>query len=245
MRLAAIVLACTACGGGAKPAPAPAPATPLDSPVTPRSTPPPKLTWTDRGFDVAGLPAVARAGEIAVVPVRDNDSARGFPNLRIDVRDRTDKVAQTIQVMTANEYEQLVPDGHRATPELVQRLEVANHELAKLHGLHDLVVMHAMEIQPTKDVPHLAIDDTIDVEFDSDHLHVFHHDDSRPFITLATTGWLAVAAKRCPDCPPCENPALLGGVYHAPLISLVVLDIAYKGTDTCWQPPDQWHVVAW
>jgi hypothetical protein len=234
-----------ACGGHPAPASKRQPATALDSQVTVRSTPPPKLAWQDGAFVVTGLPAVGRGGEVAVVAVRDNDSGRGFKNLRIEARDRTDKVVQTVPVMTVDEYQQLVPDGKTASAELAHRLEVANHELAKLHGLHDLVAMHALELQPTTDLPHLAMGDELDVDFSVDHVHVFHHNDMRPFITTSAIAWLAGPGKTCAGCPPCANPALLVNAYHATLITVLVLDIGYRGTDTCWEPPDQWHVIAW
>ena len=244
---AAVAMACVACGGKPPPGEAhpPAQQTPLDSPVTARATPPPRLAWRGGAFVADGLPAVARSGELAVVAVRDSDGARGFANLHVEVRDRTDKVAQTIAVMTVDEFEQLVPDHKTQTPELAHRLEIANHELAKLHGVHDLVAMHALEVQPTKDLPHLAIGDELEVDFSVDHMHVFHHNEDRPFITLGATAWLAKPGKRCPDCPPCENPALLAGAYHVVPIAVLVVDISYSGTDTCGEPPDQWHVVAW
>jgi hypothetical protein len=243
--LAFVLGAIAACGGHPAPATKAQPTTTLDSQVTARSTTPPKLAWSDGAFAVEGLPAVARGGEVAVVAFRDNDSGRGFKNLRIEARDRTDKVVQTIPVMTVDEYQTLVPDGKTASAELAHRLEVANHELAKLHGLHDLVAMHPLELQPSKDLPHLAIGDELDVDFDVDHVHVFHHNDERPFITLTATSWLANPRKTCEGCPPCTNPVLLANAYHVPLITVLVLDIGYHGTDTCWEPPDQWHVIAW
>jgi hypothetical protein len=43
----------------------------------------------------------------------------------------------------------------------------------------------------------------------------------------------------------CSNPAFLSGAYHATEINALVVDIGYKGTDTCWEPSDQLHVIAW
>jgi len=39
--------------------------------------------------------------------------------------------------------------------------------------------------------------------------------------------------------------AFLDGVYHAEGINVLVAQIGYRGTDTCWEPADQMHVVVW
>ena len=113
--------------------------------VQKRDTPPPVVEWKDHGFATDTLPAVAKAGEVVIVPVRITDE-RGYANLTLEVRDRTDTTVQTIQVMTPNEYESFAPGG---TPSeaLTRRIAAANAELARLHGVHDLVAMGPMEIQ--------------------------------------------------------------------------------------------------
>ena len=211
----------------------------------PRSTPAPELAWKDSSFAADTLPAVARGGEIVVVPHRDSDGGRGYPNLRVEVRDRADKVIQTLQVMTSNEFETLAPGG-TPSPALQHRIDAANAELVKLHGLHDLVPMHALEVQkPADGEPHFAIGDGLDVDWSKDHLHVFHHNTDRSFITLDGTPWLAKSYKPCANCDLCENPPYLAAVYHATGINLLVVEIGYKGTDLCWDPGDQLHAVAW
>src|SRR5690348_5431505 len=97
------IVALAACGGAKATAPAAGPADPVPSNVAApvRSTPAPAIAWQDGAFKTDRLPAVARAGEVAVIAVRDNDGGRGSPNLRIEVRDRTDRLVQTIPVITA------------------------------------------------------------------------------------------------------------------------------------------------
>jgi len=205
-----------------------------------RGTPAPHLAWRDNAFGTEALPVVARAGEIAIVAVRQIDGERGFPNLRIEVRDRSDKTIQTLPILNSNEYEQLAPGGI-AGPELQKRIEVANTELARLHDLHDLVAMKRLEIQAPTDntFPHLAIGDGLDVDWSSDHVHVFRHDSDRQVVTVEGKAWLA------PVHPNCDNPAFLRSVFHAPELSVVVVQIAYRGSDSCGVPSDQFHVVAW
>ena len=238
------IVALAACGGAKASAPAPDPV-PSNVAVPVRSTPAPAITWQDGGFHTDRLPAAARGGEVAVVAVRDNDGGRGYPSLRIEVRDRSDKLIQTIPVMTANEFEALAPGGKPGAM-LARRIADANHALATLHGLHDLVEMHALEVQkPTNTPAHLAMADDIDVDFGGDHVDVLIHDSERVLAHRATGSWEVAPSKDCAKCEMCEHPAYLGNAYHATGIDLVVVDVAYMGTDTCWEPSDQLHVVAW
>jgi hypothetical protein len=242
--LALVLLALAACGGS--PAPPPEVLSSHASEPLARDTAAPKITWADNTFVTATLPAVARAAEITVVALRDHDGGRGYPNLEIEVRDRNDKTIQSITILIPNEYETLAPDG-KPGDVLAKRIEAANAELAKLHGVHDLVPMKPLDLQKPADGsdPHLAIGDNLDVDWNKDHLHVFPHNVDRPVTTVDGHGWLAPSHTSCAGCGVCENPAFLGAVYHAPAINIVVVEIRYHGTDTCEEPGDQPHVVAW
>jgi hypothetical protein len=214
---------------------------PIGSSGTPhRATPAPHIEWKDNAFGTEALPVLARAGELAIVAVRQIDGERGFPNLRIEVRDRTDKTIQTIPILNSNEYEALAPGGV-ANAELQRRIDAANTELARLHDLHDLVAMKPLEIQAPTDntFPHLAIGDGLDVDWNGDHVHVFRHNSDRQVVTVDGKAWLA------PVHASCSNPAFLRSVFHAPELPVVVVQIAYRGSDSCGVPSDQFHVVAW
>lgn len=237
----ALALALVAACGSSTPAPAPSPLASRTKPGTP-TTPPPHISWREgtadvRGFDVRQLPAIARDASIAVVPVVDSDGGRGYPNLHIEVRERGDFVARTIDVMTSNEYETLVTDEERPTPELDKRLAAANEQLAELHAAHDLVTMQQLTpSEPPK------------VDFDGHAVRVLarvRFGDYKTIAKVDATSWLPKPAPRCAQCPPCENPAHLDSVYKAPGIDAVVVRIAFSGTDTCWEPGAQLHVIAW
>jgi hypothetical protein len=239
--LCPIVVAC-----GSRPPEPQAP--PLSSHVEQhhRTTPAPIVSWRDGGFFTDALPAVARAGEVTVVAIRESDAGRGYPNLRIEVRDRADKTIQTIPIMTSNEFETLVPDE---TPSqgLRHRIDAATAELARLHGLHDLVPMHSLEIQkpPDEGLQDFAIGDGFDIQWNKDHVHVFRHNINEALTSRDGTKWLEKDHKPCPNCEVCENPAFLAGVFHATEINVLVVEIGYKGNDTCWEPCDQLHVFTW
>jgi hypothetical protein len=237
---ALVLLAVVGCGSS----PPPAAVRGERGVVLDRGTPAPVIAWHGGAFALTGLPAIARGGEVVVVAMVEGDGGRGNPSLRIDVRDRSDKLQQSIPVMTAAEAETMVKDGVPA-PALQERIASANRELFALHGLHDLVAMHALELQSTDGDRHLAIGDGLDIDWDNDHLHVFHHNANHALVTLDGTPWLVREHKACPECEPCNHAAFLAGVYHAPDINTVVVDIGYRGTDTCTEPGDQQHVVVW
>jgi hypothetical protein len=107
--------------------------------------------------------------------------------------------------------------------------------------------MHALELQKPADGAdqHLAIGDGFDVDWNRTHLHVMHSNTDHELTAYDGTPWLVKDHKPCPGCTPCENPAFLDGVYHADSINVLVIQIGYRGTDTCWEPADQMHVVVW
>jgi hypothetical protein len=213
--LVAIAACVPVTAGCARPTPTPAPAPVANTSAPPppnASAPPPHIDWRDGRFDTANLPALGTRGEVVVVPMIENDGGRGFPNLRIEVHDASDRVIRRIDVMTANEYETLVPDGEHASPTLTARIETANRALETLATEHDLAPM-----QQRKNA-----DLTID---------------------FAAHGWLAPKGPRCAGCPPCENPPYLDAVYESAHSRLLLVRVAYRGTDTCWEPSPQWHVI--
>jgi len=245
--LVAIAFGLGACGGGSASAPSPAKGDTLSGSafeVPKRQTPPPVIEWKDRAFATDALPAVAKAGEVVVVPIRITDE-RGYANLRIEVRDRTDTTVETIQVMTPNEYESLAPGGNPSNA-LLHRISDANAELAKLHGMHDLVPMGPLEIQPPADSTptHLAMGDGLDIDWNGDHLHVFRHNQDRPVFTRDGHAWLAPLHQSTAGA--CNFPSFLRAAYHAPQLSVVVVQLAYRSpSDACGVPSDQFHVIAW
>ena len=53
--------------------------------------------------------------------------------------------------------------------------------------------------------------------------------------------WKAAA----PVLATCENPASLGAAHVSLEHKLALLTISYSGNDTCWEPSNAPHVVAW
>jgi hypothetical protein len=235
-------MAALAACGGAKTSPSPAVGN--AAPLPARATPAPNVAWndTEHRFVVDGLPAAARDGRVALVAIEGGDGGRGYPNMRIELRDRDDRVLETLTVISANDWERLAPDG-KPGRELELRLGDMGHRLVTLHAQYDLVHLDALQVMKGGDEPHLATDGNLWVEWVGDSVHVIRKPapDARDQ-RLAHKGdpsWLVPASGHC------ENPAYLGGAYHIDGVDLVVVDVRYRGSDSCWEPADQWHVVAW
>jgi len=202
------------------------------------------IAWNaeEHRFVAAGLPAVARGGELAIVAVSGGDGGRGYPNVHVEIRDRADQLVRAISVVDANDWERLAPDGTPGT-ELDHRIAEVNRTLAELHDRHGLVAARPLTVDD-----HVARGNGITVDWTNAKLEVWQRFADRPmsrqdaFSQLAVVDGQAWLARPDRDC---TNPAFLRAAYHAATIHLVVVDIAYRGTDTCWEPADQWHVVAW
>ncbi|HUS28488.1 MAG TPA: hypothetical protein VMZ53_08265 [Kofleriaceae bacterium] len=194
------------------------------------TTPAPAISFIDDRFEVRGLPAIARDRSIVVVPVIEGDGGRGYPNLALEVRLNNDKPIETLPVMISNDYEALVANGS-AMPELVRRIEKTNARLREIHGKDDLVEMKRSD---NLDGRVSYANGTLTLVLDAGRSLASEHPD-----------WKAPQLLRRTNAPPCENPEYLKAVYFAEGINAIVVEIAFEGTDTCWEPGNQLHVVTW
>ena len=205
--------------------------------ATPTS-PAPSINFVDDRFEMSGFPAVTRDRGYVVLPVIESDGGRGYPNLRIEIRTASDKTIETLPVMISNDYEALVPNGE-AGKELVRRIEKVNARLRELHARDDLVTMQKAEKLENEFVIH----DTYEVKYEHDSIKlIFDADHSFSFQHLS---WKAPKGATMPGSPPCENPEHLEQVYYARDINAIVIELAYQGTDLCWEPANSLHVLTW
>ena len=237
--LVALALVLAACGSSAQ-----APALQGRAAKRAPSGPAPTIAFTGGSFDVERLPAVARTGELVALAITDSDSGRGNPNLRLEVRGRDDRITDTLVVLAANDFETLVPDGVTAAAALEARITAANRKLIALHDDHDLVPMQLFATGDTFARATSVEGDALSVSFaDDNRLRV--RNGTEPLATVDGSTWLAPKGPRCAQCPVCENPAWLDAMFKARDIDVIVVRIQYSGTDTCWEPPAQLHVIAW
>jgi hypothetical protein len=237
-----ILVVAVACGGPSSSAPLAGRAA-----TTAPSGPAPKVEWQEHRFAAIGLPAVSRDGSVVVLAIQEEDGARGFPNLAIVVKNRRDAVVKTIPVMTSDEAEKLV--GETASPALQTRITGANRALGELHAAHDLVALDRLDVDDSVAPQQRHVAEAKDLTIDWVPSRLAIRRAGRPVLDVETpAGWLVKDSKMCPNggCTEmCHNPAFLNGAVASTDRAIAVLTISYIGTDTCWEPSSQHHVVAW
>jgi hypothetical protein len=210
------------------------------------SAPAPAIGWSETGFAPTGLPAVASDGTVVVTARRDEDGGRGNPNLTIIVTDRRDAVIKRVSVMTAEDAETMY-DDRGAGAELKRRIAAANAMLADLHRAHDLVPLVQLAIDdsgPPEDHTR-ATGKNLIVDWKPSHLTI-RRDGVRVVDTETSAAWLARDHAMCATCGEvCHNPAYLAAVWADAARNIALISISYTGTDTCWEPSSQHHVVGW
>lgn len=220
MRLASIALiaACTH-----PPAEPPSGRSPQPAPVTAG----PRVTFSG-DFRLTGLPAVATDGSLVVIAHKESDGARGNPNLTLIARDRSDRVVDQLVVLTSDEAEHIKPET---------RVDMAQAWLdAK---------QRAMPLVPLADLGHTQ-------GVTRETLGSIHWATSRITIAGAVDRptpdtWLAKDHPLCDQCNGeiCHNEAFLDQAFLDTARKVALVIVAYDGTDTCWEPAAQEHVVAW
>jgi hypothetical protein len=228
-----MLFALVACGGPT----APLSGKPSAAPIP--TGPAPTVDWAKDGH-TTGLPAIAADGSVVVMGIIDRDGARGFPNFVLVVKDRNDATTTTTWVLKADESEKLVTESG-PTPELAARIAAANRQLADLHGNHALVPIAQLAV----DGERVATGQGLTVGFTERTVAVTRNN-SEVLTKPTPAGWLAKDGKMCPTCTEiCHNPAFLAGAWASAERSVAILEVSYKGTDTCWEPASEYHVVAW
>jgi hypothetical protein len=207
--------------------------------------PPPRLAWAEHEFQATGLPAVSADGATIVLGIQDNKSPAGFANYRFELRDRRDGKIKVHGVLTAKEAEPLyTEDGQLAG--IDDRIDAANRWLAEQHQALRLAPLQQLAPEPGEE----GIVDTrrassgeLTLEWKEDRLTIAKG--GAPLHAQATPGsWHAKSYAVAPDFT-CSNPSFLGAAHVSLDRKVAVVTVRYYGTDSCWEPPDAPHVVAW
>ncbi len=223
-------------------------ARPATTPPAPTG-PAPALTWdTSDGdhmmasgrFAWTGLPAVAADGSAVLLPMQEVVAGPEAPNLTLVEKGRDDRELGKLVVMTVDEA-----SGETAAP---KDLPGANRWLAERHQARDWQAMvEFARPEPTDDgVPDRATHGDVAVAWAEGHLTVTQG--GATVVDGTHADWLAAPYKMaCGDAcdDMCENPSMLASVVGDLPHRLLVVTIGYHGTDTCWEPSPQVHVVAW
>jgi hypothetical protein len=242
LRLLLLLLAAAGCyrSPGAALEPRSAPRTGL----VPLSAPP-RIAWREHRFAAAHLPAVSADGAAVLIGIQDADGGRGNPNYRLEVRDRRDAKIAGHTVLTADEADSMFDAGGK-TAELDQRIAAANRWLGEQHRARRLIPLLPLAVLPGPEIASAfrATGGGVILEWRPSRLTIAQGGKLRLDRATPPT-WLAEARPRPAGMPECHNPAYLGAAAISLEHRVALLQIAYGGTDTCWEPNAAYHVVAW
>ena len=231
MKFGALALTLAACGHAATKPIATPPATP------PPATPLPEVSTTqhvptvefDGRIDVVGLPAIADDGSYMVVAHQDSDGGRGNPNLTLVAIDRNDKKLKSLVVLTVEDSDKLAdkPDAIRA------RFDLANRWLAKLASERRLIALQPMSAE------------TLPITWVKGRLRVVI-DGATVLDRASPPTWVVPdEAMYKGSTDKCSHPARIETGYIDAKRRLAMIQVAYEGSDMCWEPSAQEHVISW
>jgi hypothetical protein len=238
--------------------PASAVATPTPTPV-PRATPaaqaPVILLIGGEGqaeIQTTGLPAMSADGQRIVIGYQGEDGARAFPNLALIVKDRTDATIETVPVMTVDDGGEV--DPAEVTPEQQAAFDRGNAYLSNSHAQvgwvtltkAPLTILDGDETSSIMAEHIQASSGEVAVELSRDG-HLVVRDHGEVVIDRENPDWLVADQPMGTGDPDdvCSNPPYLEDAWIAAEQSLALVRIAYAGTDTCWEPDSQYHVITW
>jgi len=218
-------------------------------PIAAPTMPPPSVRWIDNGFDEVGLPAVARDGALVVYGKIDGDGGRGNPNLTIVTADRKDAIASQLIVLGVDEVDTMF-DAAGMTAPMRTRISDANRMLARLHTTHDLVPLAVASVPERQlasedpPAPSSPREDVVSVRWTGPQLEIVRG--SRRIATPPLPAAKVVERPLCATCTDtCSNAPFLGAAWVDEARKVALVRIDYTGTDTCWEPNAELHVVSW
>ena len=247
----ALVLLAAACGGSSKNTAVGNGGGPV-GPLGPVPTISFDTTAGDWGeFRTSGLPAVSHDGTRVLIERVDNDGGRGAPNLTLAVRDRADaKVAEYV-VLTADSAAGSSDDSGEIAPAKPD-VTAANAWLADQHRSAAFTVLAPGTVDSDSESIleqtrwSVAVGDaTITLDQDAKLVVV---QGGKPVLSKTMSAWIAPSYPMYPNAPAdeqCSNPHFVDAAYIDPAHKLALLRVAYTGTDSCWEPASELHVVAW
>lgn len=185
----------------------------------------------------SGLPA--RAGHEVALPVVDNDTARGNPNLTLRIVDaRSGDVVWEKTVLTPEEFAQA--ESPEALRELVEPRASAAQARLDQGEFEPLTAIYVAETPGDGDV-----------EAETGGIVLRWSPASRVLLARAEDDDSLLARREVEPAPPTE-PREACPEAHAPRLrgawvdtpdGVLVARIAFVGNDACWEPPDRWLVI--
>ena len=150
-------------------------------------------------------------------------------------------MVRRLAVITATEVDEL------PAAEIARRFAAAAAWLDDRHAAAHLVAMDALELHPgTEEAPPTATGgDGAMLRWVPSTLELVLGPASR-VLRSTPPSWLVADRPMCPGCTEvCHNDAFLGGGYLDRDRRAALVVVSYRGSDTCWEPGSEAHVIAW
>jgi hypothetical protein len=212
--------------------------------------PPPTIAWSggppmEGGeFSATGLPAVSDDGSRVIYDWVKGDGGRGYPNLTLVIADRTDRVVDSRVVLDADRVEEL--DG--AVDVTAHNAFLAESNAgARWRPLTRLDVEGEPEGDEMFASKQRAAGPELTVTF-GDDAHLVIAQGGKVVVDTVKTAWLVEDRPMYEGAAydeVCTNPIYLGSVHVDAARKVALIGVEYRGTDTCWEPTGELHVVAW
>lgn len=246
-----LLLSLAACGGAPKPS-ALGNAAGYGGPPGPAPT----LAWSggspiDGGeFKTTGMPAVADDGSRVLIAWVMGDGGRGFPNLRLQVVDRDDRVVDTRVVLDADQVEAMTESSTVDVAAHNQYLADSNGTL-RWRPLATAPVEGEAEPGAEPDPMFASAWSSqlgdVAIRFAVDG-HLVIEQGGKVVVDEVMAGWLTKDHPMYEGASAdemCQNPIYLQSVQLDGGRRVAVLGVEFHGNDTCWEPSGQYHVVGW
>jgi len=235
-RLAPLLLLAAACYRSSDAPPAP---------PAPAAGPPPTLAWAEHNFETTRLPAASADGTAILLGLQANDGGRGNANFRFELRDRSDARIAGHSVLTVDEFDQIQgPDGKLLG--IDERITAANRWLAEQHAARRFAPLTELPVEtgPEITVPFRATGGGVTLEWRANRVTIT--EGGKQLVARATPlEWGDQRRQRGSGGDFCENAALLNQAWVDLPHKLAVFTVSYSGNDTCWEPSNAPHVIAW
>jgi len=198
---------------------------------------PPPAAW------LADLPAVSDDGSIVALANHESLGARGDERLLLDFIDvASDRLVRRIIVSDPDHPES------QAGAEAKARAVLGETHWVKLHKLDVREDPGAPWRQGGVSAParsNLASGGGLEVQYREPAFAVRDTTSSADLVRKKQPTWSHRAGTRCPGCDVCPAPlAILAEAWTDRLHGVLLAELSFTGgSDICWEPPDDFHVV--
>jgi hypothetical protein len=208
--------------------------------------PAPSITWSTEdevgNFETKGLPAVSFDGSRVLIADVQHGAGMSPPNLTLREIDRSDHAAGHQDVLP---WDPSGPDDAKPEPGAV---DAANKFLASSNEELGWTAMTGIQPDEISDPDGKnpdqwhAVAGAVEIVF-SNEQRLTVKDGGKVVFDKDEPAWLAPPNHNGDG--PCGNPAYLDQAYVDGAHRLALVVIAYHGTDSCWEPSPEMHVVTW